>query len=68
MNDPRTNPVPGAEIEVIHKRGNTSRIVRRIYGTTVRYWDVNTQEIESCPINVWRKWAFNGRIVAGGEK
>lgn len=70
MNDPRSNPVPGAEIEVLGKNKSSRRIVHSVRSGKVTYYKpvVDGWKIATCTLAAWRKWAFNGRIVSRGQE
>ena len=68
MNDPRSTPVPFAEIEV---SGKPRRRVLRVYNGRVDYESPQRSGrwlTYSTSITAWRKWAFNGRVVARGQE
>lgn len=67
MNDPRVDPVPGAEIEVLGKNKSSRRVVQSVFSTTVCYYKLGPMKFAHCTLAAWRKWAFNGRIVSRGQ-
>ncbi len=69
MNDPRTHPVPGAEVEVLGKNKSSRRVVLAVYqNKTLLYQDLRTMAKRATTFEAWRKWAFNGRVVAKGQE
>ena len=71
MNDPRTHPVPGAEVEVLGKNKSSRRAVHIVHkhGDVTYFKAVaGGWKIATCTLAAWRKWAFNGHVVARGQE
>lgn len=70
MNDPRTHPVPGAEIEVLGKNKSSRRRVLRVFSGGVEYQPLDSRRVlkmNTTTLAAWRKWAFNGHVVSRGQ-
>lgn len=70
MKDPRLDPVPGAEIEVLGKNKSSRRIVRSVNSDIVCFYKpaLSGLKLTTCTLAAWRKWAFNGHIVSRGQE
>jgi hypothetical protein len=70
MNDPRTHPVPGAEIEVLGKNKSSRRRVYSVAPNKVIYYKPCAEglKLAVCNMAAWRKWAYPGRVVSRGQE